>query len=269
MHWRERLLSVLTLELAAVLLWLVAILLTAWRLPLFLEIQRLLALEAAAPAGGEIFLAFVIALIILIFFHKQTFFATIVSILLSYMTFSGALLFMGTEAAFLLAVSILLYQKLSHTFLSNNLLVAAGVLFGAIPIALGFEPVMVVFILAVFSVYDVIGVFLTKFIPTLAHRAVQYELPLIWLAPRAHVSWHAIPSSERVAAMMGAGDVFLPAIFITSVTLAGGVPMGLLVLFGAVIGWTLNNFLSWIVRGGIPAMPLLAVGMIAAYYLAL
>jgi len=268
MSWQERLLSVITLELLAILVWLVAILFTSLRAPFFLELQRLLAAEQAAPGGGDLFLSFIIALIILIFLHRQQFFAMAVAILLSYMVFGGASLFVGTIAAFLLAVSLLLYQQLSHHFISNNALVVAAVLFGAFPIALGFSPVLIVFILIVFSVYDVIGVFFTNFIPNLAHRAIQYEIPLVLLAPRAHQSWKSIPSSDRVAAILGAGDVFLPAIFISSVTLEGGVPLGLAVVLGAACGWVANNVLSWMVRGGIPAMPLLTVGMIAAYYLA-
>lgn len=262
----ERMLGVLTLECGSALVWLLGILLAAYNTATLKTIQEILVSQAPAPTGGELLVSFLIGLVLLVTLHKQRSFGLAVVVILGYMTFSGLSFVMGIGLAFLVASVLMLYHLRHHSYLSNNALLAAAALFGSFPLALGFSVNMLILILIFFSVYDVIGVFATHFIPNLAHRAVELKLPLLFAAPRPHVAWKSPLEGKTVSALLGAGDVFLPTIFITSVVINEGPDRGLAVLFGTLIGWILNNILAAMVRTGIPAMPLLTVGMLIGYF---
>jgi hypothetical protein len=66
--------------------------------------------------------------------------------------------------------------------------------------------------------------------------------------------------------MLGAGDLFLPGIFMAAVSFQASPVAALAVFSGAVVGGLMNTFLAVLIRTGIPAMPLLTVGMLWAYY---
>ena len=258
--------GIFLLETWVVLVWLAGIYLCLLFAPLLAQARTALARISESPDAGDLLISFTIAIVIFAFLHKQKYFGLIISVVLAYMIFGGATLFFGETLAFLLAVGLVLYQPGSHSFLSNNLLVSFGVLFGAFPVALEFSMDFVIFILLAFSVYDVVGVFLTNFIPNLAARAVESRIPLLLFAPRPKADWRDEPGAQSVAAMVGAGDLFLPLILLITLTTTQGFPAALIVLLGAVCGWGMNTILSAMIQGGIPAMPMLTVGMLIAYH---
>jgi hypothetical protein len=65
--------------------------------------------------------------------------------------------------------------------------------------------------------------------------------------------------------MFGAGDLFIPLLFLLAVSLRFGYETALLSLLGAVLGNVGNIFLVKKIKTGIPAVPLLAMGLTAGY----
>lgn len=264
---KERLNALLALEASVVGVWLLVIFFTNLQKEFFLNLQASIAQQAGIITIQEIVLSIAVAVLIFFFLYKKHLFGIFISILLGFLGFTGALLYFGPELSFFLAVSLILFERLRHSFLSNNLLVLFGVLFGSIPIGISYRPELLLLILVFFSVYDVLGVFLTKFIPHMARKAVESKAPLLFIAPRSKIKWTAETSIQNSAAILGAGDAFLPAFVLASVTIFYSVPLALILLIGAVIGGILNTLLAMIIRSGIPAMPLITIGMAIAFIL--
>ncbi len=259
--------ALFALEAGSVLVWLMAIFLSAVRSPVFGAL-RVLSQEAARELTSlDLAIGLGIAIVVLALIRRTRIFGIVVAIVLSFLTFSGLSLYVSVGLAFSVAVALLLYERLNCSFLSNNLFVFVSVLFGALPIGIAYPIEFLVVVLIVVSAYDVIGVFLTRFIPTLALGAIVTDVPLLVLAPRTDVSWKERPTIRKASAVLGVGDVFLPALFLSAVTFAHGIPLGLITLAGAIIGGLLNTALAVTIRTGIPAVPLLAAGMTAAYFL--
>jgi len=266
---RERALGLGMLIGSGMLAWLVLIFLTSL-LPHAVTQNFILGGAVSGPvAGRDFLLGLALALILVVLWRRRRSFGTMVAMFLAFLLFSGLTLFVGASAGFFLATGLVLWERRHRSFMSNNLLLLAAVTLGAIPIGLTYPIAMLMFILVFLSLYDLLGVFATHFIPRLAGAAVRAEVPLGLLAPRASVSWWQAPKLENSSALLGSGDLFLPAIFLAAVTANHDIPLALLVFGGALLGGVVNFLLALIIRSGIPAMPLLTVGMIVAYYLAI
>lgn len=259
--------AILVLMAGSVLVWLATILLSSIQMPVLNALHVISAENGQTPTTPDLIFSLAIALIILAVVRRQKIFGIIIAIILAFLTFSGLTLYIGIGLAFSIAIALLLYERLNCSFLSNDLFVFVSVLFGSLPIGISYPIEFVILILITVSVYDVIGVFLTRFIPTLARGAVEGDVPLLLFAPRNSTLWQERPTMKNTAAILGAGDVFLPAIFLSAVTFTYGIPLGVATLAGAVIGSILNLALAAAIRTGIPAIPMLAAGMLAAYFL--
>lgn len=257
------------LILSAVLVWLFAILLAGITTQSTLNAQAYIATQSATVGLGDFFLALGMAFVLIYLLHHRSYFGSVVSVILAFLIFSGSAIYFGLELAFFLAAGLMLFERRQRSFISNNLYVLVATLFGAIPLGLAYANELIILILIAVSIYDIGGVFFTRFIPRMATKAVELDVPLLLLAPKATVSWKARPKLKDAVAMLGAGDIFLPAIFLTSVAFFQSIPIALSVLLGAVLGGVANTILASIIKTGIPAMPLLSVGMIIAYYLAI
>lgn len=263
----ERLNAMITLELWMVGAWLCVIFFTGLKRDLFLHLQEIIQSTTTPITWGGLFVSIVLAIAIFLILYKQHLLGNFAAILLGFLGFTGAVLYLGAEISFFLAVCLILYERMHHGFLSNNLLIAFAVVFGSIPIGISYGPEPLILALLFFSIYDIGGVFLTRFIPHLARRSVEYRIPLLLIAPKAHIKWTDRPTLTASASILGAGDLFLPAFFIASVTVFVSVPAALLVLLGALLGAIGNTILASLIRTGIPAIPLMTIGMITAFYL--
>lgn len=264
---RERTNSILMLMASGMLVWLLIIFLAGMTAPQISEAMRQASGQAAQVGPWDFLFALAIAFSILYLIRRKHFFGTFVAMILAFLIFGGSAIFLGVEPAFFLAVGLLLYERGHRSFLANNLFILTAVLFGSLPIGLGYSIELIILVLIIISIYDVLGVFATRFIPRLAVSAVERDVPLLLLAPRANIAWKALPRLKDSSAMLGAGDLFLPGIFIAAVAFNQSIPVALAVLAGAVIGGLVNTVLATLIRTGIPAMPMLAVGMIIGYYL--
>lgn len=266
---RERLNALLTLEACVVGSWLFVILLTGMKRDLFLSLQELIARTATSVTLGELFLSIILALAILLVLVRRHLLGVFTSMLLGFLGFTGAVLFLGAELSFFLSVGLILFERMRRSFLSNNLLILFAVMFGAVPVGISYAPEAILFVLFLFCIYDVAGVFLSSFIPHLARKSIEYRIPLLFVAPRAATTWSESPNTKNSASILGAGDAFLPAFLLSSVTLFASPFVAIAVLLGALLGTLGNTILAMYIKTGIPALPLMTVGMIIAYYLAI
>ena len=258
----ERLNSLLILALSSLSVWVLAIVLSFFLRPVH---QLLLQLPAKDLDPLNLFLSFLVALIVLVLFREKQFFGWLIALSLALIIWSGAGLFLPLELAFVLAAGLFLLERYRHSFLTNNLFLLVALLMGSLTVGLRFPVNLLIYVLIFLSVYDVIGVFLTHFIPRIARQAVETNLPLLLLAPTKKTGWLSHPHLKNSAAILGAGDIFMPAIFISAVTLNHNLLIAVNVFLGATLGILLNTLLALRIRTGIPAMPLLALCMIAVF----
>jgi presenilin-like A22 family membrane protease len=260
----ERLNSLLILSFSSLTVWILAIVLSFFLRPVH---QLLLQLPAEDLNPLNLFLSFSVALIVLVLFRKKQFFSWLIALSLALIIFSGASLFLPLELALVLAAGLFLLERYRHSFLTNNLFLLTALLAGGITVGLRFPVQLLIYVLIFLSVYDVIGVFLTHFIPRIARQSVETNVPLLLLAPGKRISWLAHPHLKNSAAVLGAGDIFMPAIFISAITFNHNSIVAINVLLGAALGILLNTWLAMRIRTGIPAMPLLALCMIVVYWI--
>ncbi len=253
------------LEATTVVVWLFGIVLVAWQKPAIHTLSASSPHVIADPYSW--IFAFATALTVIIICYQRKWFGNLIAITLGALLISGLLLFVGNLFALIIAIGFVWFERTHRTYLSNNALLLTAILFGTLPIVARLDINTVILALAALSLYDVLGVFASRLIPTLALGAVTSYIPLLLLEPKPNVSWKSAPTLTNTSAIIGSGDIFLPAIMIGVVTFTSGIPSGLITLFGATIGWVLNTLLATIIKTGIPALPLLSAGMIIAYQL--
>lgn len=262
---KERLKGIFLLEALGVVIWLATIWLSALPNPLY-DLLQSQAVHAEDENGIlQIVAGVVIAVIALVFMKRFDFFGTFVSGLLGFMIFSGLTLFVNPFVAVGFAILMVLFERKERSYTSNNTLLLIAILFGAIPLGATYGIEFLIWIVVVLSIYDIFGVFVTRFIPNLAKQAAERHVPLLLIAPKPDIAWRDEPELKNTAAMLGAGDVFMPAIFISSATINLGIQTALWITLGAVVGILGNTLLAKKIKTGIPAMPMLAIGMLVAY----
>jgi presenilin-like A22 family membrane protease len=158
----------------------------------------------------------------------------------------------------------------------------AAILLGAVTTSvLGISltiPITVV-LLIVLVVYDVVSVYKTKHMFSLAEAILNSGLPLMVIVPKGrdyvdserveNRSENASPTGERKGFYMGLGDIIIPGCLLVSVYWAFGLtvwPVIITTLVGTLLGFAL---LSAIVAGGKPqaGLPFLCGGALLGYAL--
>ncbi|MBU0531689.1 MAG: presenilin family intramembrane aspartyl protease [Candidatus Uhrbacteria bacterium] len=210
---------------------------------------------------------FFLAFLVLLYLLRNTrAFTIIITVLLALLMLGTATLLIPYFYALILVISLALIVITYPTFALNNLFVFLAVLAASLPIGLAYTPLTLFFPLVFLSVYDVIGVFKTSFIPNLARSAIYQHTPVIILAPAKFKEWLKRPGMRNIKALLGAGDIFVPLIFLISVIEHHGNPLlGGWVFIGAVIGSLTNILLLAQIKKGVPALPLIVAGMFVAY----
>jgi presenilin-like A22 family membrane protease len=270
LQWNaEKTQAMLTLELLSLMTWLLGILF--FHLPLPRSSAAVEASETVQPAflsdAPTILLTVLVALFLLYLLRKVRAVGLVVSILLGFLIYGTLAVFVEPPVAFSLTVMIVYIDRAYRSFVTNNALVLLGVFAAAMPFSLYYETDFLLTLLAIFAVYDIFGVVFTRLIPQVAMGAVRAGAPLLLMIPKMPARWRDRPTPEATAALMGAGDVFLPLLFLTAVSVQFGVPRALLCALGAVVGNACNLIVLSRMKTGIPAMPFLAAGIAVAYLL--
>ena len=269
-HSFDRLQSILFLEATGILVWLASIVLVSGRQAAYFLNREIILYQI--PFFQFSFLIILLTFLILYFLsqtlRRQKLSGTLIALVFTFLIFEGAALFINIIAAFILPIALLIFERLHRSYFSNNLFLVATVLFAGITFGVQYSAGLLFFVLLLLSIYDVLGVFATDFIPKLAEKTIQHDTPLLLLAPIKNNDWFHYPSLNNSAALIGAGDIFLPTVVISSIAFSEGTVHGLIVLSGAVLGVILNTISATALKRGIPALPLLTVGMLCAYLLA-
>jgi presenilin-like A22 family membrane protease len=156
-----------------------------------------------------------------------------------------------------------------RSFVTNNFLVVLGVFAAAMVWAGSYQINFLLILIGLFALYDLAGVFWWKVLPQVAKNAAKTGIPLLLLVPKKGVSWLHPPMPETTASMLGAGDLFFPLLFLSAVSVQVGYWVALVSLAGALVGNVGNIFWAWKIKKGIPAIPLLAIGLAVGYWLGL
>jgi presenilin-like A22 family membrane protease len=193
--------------------------------------------------------------------------APAVSILLGFMVYGTLSVFIEPLVAFLVCVLLVYVERAYRSFITNNFLVLSGVFAAAMSFAVFYQADFFLTLLGIFAVYDIFGVLFTNVIPKVARGFMNIGAPLLLYVPKKIFRWRDTPEPESIASAMGSGDIFLPLLFLTAVSVQFGILRALWCLFGAIFGGFVNLFFATKRKSGIPAIPFLACGLAIAYLL--
>ena len=210
--------------------------------------------------------------------HAILLFAVAATMYYVFVTFIGAIPSLLLTAA----LTVLLYK-----FPEWYVVDITGVIVGAgasaiIGISLAILPTLILLILL--TIYDIISVYKTKHMITLAEGVMELHAPILFVIPKRREysfikqDFAAEDGGERGAYFMGLGDAVMPTILVVSASiflpaecmalqlpLLGGVALpAVLAAIGTLIGYVV---LMIVVMGGKPqaGLPFLNTGAIAGY----
>jgi presenilin-like A22 family membrane protease len=228
---------------------------------------------AVSRAAGEenpvdllsIMLSVILALIIFYWLRRKRAMAPVVAVLFGVVIYNTAVIFIARVVALLLAVLLVYLERAYRSFATNNFLVLAGVFAAAVSFATTFSLNFLLILLVCFSLYDIVGVFFVKAIPRVAKNAARIGIPLLLMVPKKMKDIFSVPTSDTTASLLGAGDLFIPLLFLMSVSVRVGWEIALVSFVGVVLGSLGNIVLVRKIKTGIPAVPLLAIGLAVGY----
>lgn len=119
-------------------------------------------------------------------------------------------------------------------------------------------------ILLILSVYDIISVFVTKHMMTLAHAMIRSQATFALFVPERIKGFAANIAQVRPGAgflILGGGDIVLPMIYLSTVARASA-DAALYGAAGALLGQFLNHLFLVQLRRPLPALPLITLGAI-------
>ncbi|MBU0625803.1 hypothetical protein KKF05_05720 [Patescibacteria group bacterium] len=155
-----------------------------------------------------------------------------------------------------------------------NLIVSFGLSGVAAAIGSGFNPVVLLVILVLLSIYDVIAVYFTKHMIKLARSLLRRKVFFAMILPVNPANLMSRISKVSIRpdyAFLGTGDLVLPVLFLVSVVSTQGIRSAMPVVIGAVVGFLFMNvlFLKQKLRRPMPALPPIVAGLIVGYAFAL
>jgi len=224
--------------------------------------------ESDAVYGVGIFLYIMVAtavvLVVIRYKRKLLKVFELLSIFISTEIFFEVLLlgFVPEETGAMAAMALALLITLSRVFWKNMLtqdvaillsIIGVGALLGA---SLGFLPALI--LLGLLAVYDVLAVFQTKHMVTMAKEIVKQKLAFTM----------AIPTKGHVF-QLGGGDLVMPLVFSVAVLREFGMVAAIATVVGSMV--VLMAFFAWLVnRPGkaYPALPPVTIGAILGWALA-
>lgn len=231
------------------------------------------AVSTGAPGqeGAVLFLFLVLfasATVFLLFLFRVYRGTLLYRILFSLVVFLGLVKLFETvfplEFSAMVAALFLLGFFLVPTVWTHDVIVilaSAGI--GAV-FALNFTESTSVALLVFLSLYDVVAVFFTKHMITLAHAMIRSQATFALFIPEKIRGFMENVSAVRPGAgfmIFGGGDIVLPMIYL-SVIAREHMGVAIVGMCGALLGQFLNHLFLVQLRRPIPALPLIALGAI-------
>lgn len=198
--------------------------------------------------------------------------AAFISLLMTLAVFTGIAsvterLFGSSVAILVTSVAVLVHFSAPRVIV-RDLLLAGGLAGVALVIGSGLQPVAVVVLLAVLSLYDIVAVYWSGHMIRMAKAFSREGALFAFIVPRRAADLLARTDDRRLGGsvfQLGTGDVVLPALLVASA--AGSGRSGLFPAAGALFGlWlTLGLFFRVSRRRPMPALPPVALGAILGY----
>ncbi len=172
--------------------------------------------------------------------------------------------FVGALSVVIAILVVFLLIKKPHWIVINfsALMLAAGItaIFG-----ISLEPLPVIILLAILAIYDIISVYRTKHMISLAESVTTINAPMLFVIPRKDGN-----------AYMGVGDVVMPNILVASAQYFSNSPAigfiklpALFALIGGLLGLMVLLYIIEKRGGAHPGLPFVNFGAIAGYFLGL
>jgi len=188
------------------------------------------------------------------------------------MGFGGLLFFeiwFGEPLALILTGLLIIFWLRQQSILLHNLLLIIGIIGVGSFLGLGFEPLAVVVLLIIFSIYDIIAVYKTKHMIKMAKEFIEAKAIPGLILPQKF-SEVSVPLKDVKMGgkflILGSGDIIFPLLLVSSL-----VPSGILNSFIVAIFATIGLLVSiWIfvsqkTRKPIPALPPIALFSIIGF----
>jgi len=264
--FKKSLRGIIFLEITCFVVWIIGIFFFYLPLPKSSLVVARLADEPSPYDALGILLSVIIVLVLFYRLRRSQALAPVVAVLFGVIIYNTLSVFVEPLVALTVAAFIIYIERAYRSFVSNNLLVILGVFAAAVSFVGTYSVNFLLILLRLFSLYDLVGVFWTKAIPKVAQGAAKIGMPLLILMPKKEASWWQVPTPDTIVSMMGAGDLFIPLLFLSAVSAQVGWQVALISFVGAVAGSGLNILFAKRVKGGIPAIPILAVGLVVGYF---
>jgi len=220
---------------------------------------------------------FVVFLFLIIKFKKIG--GIFLKIFLSMIVFSGSLLIFDTLMVPIFSISLsiillILFLKIKNVII-HNIAIILGIAGAGTILGLSLDPLSVVIILVLFSIYDIIAVYKTKHMVSLAKGMIEGGAIFGFIIPFNFSGF--LNSSKDVGSrigqdfmILGSGDIGLPIVFAASVV-QSSLWSAIVVAAFSVIGLFLTHliFINQKERSPMAALPPIATMAIIGYLLSI
>jgi len=194
--------------------------------------------------------------------------------------FSGAIifgaqgpfgLFLSQLYAFLAAIVLVIFRFIYPRIWTQNIIIIIGISGVAASLGVNMNPIFVIIILVLLSLYDIIAVYKTRHMVNLFKGMAEKGAVLALIIPKSILLWKdkftIIKNKNRNEFIfLGTGDIALPLFFAAS-AFSSGLDVSVAIIIGAVIGLVVDHifFVTQKEKKAIPALPAIAFFAIAGY----
>jgi presenilin-like A22 family membrane protease len=204
---------------------------------------------------------------------KEIFFRTIFILA---MGFGGLVFFeiwFGEPSALILISILVIFWLKQQSILLHNLLLIIGIIGAGSFLGLGLDPLVVIVLLIIFSIYDIIAVYKTKHMIKMAKEFIEAKAIPGLILPQKISEVSAPLKDVKMGGrflVLGSGDIIFPLLLVSSLV-PEGIKKSFLVAIFATIGLltSIGIFLFQKTRKPIPALPPIALFSIIGYLLTL
>jgi len=253
--------------------------LSAWRINEILKIENIPLSKISFFEFLGYFFLFTLFFIFLVYFKKgEEKKGIIFKTLFIFSVFFGGEILLSSLIGFsgicaiLMGILIFLWLKSSSIFI-HDLIIILGIAGVGAVLGLSLEPQIIILLLIIFSIYDIIAVYITKHMIRIAKEMVRQKVIVGFIFPSNISDFKE--SVEKVEpggkfVVLGGGDVVFPLLLCVSLV-PWGIKNSLIIAIFALIGLFISYliFISQKFRRPIPALPPIALFSIIGFFITL
>ena len=247
---------------------------TAFKLTQLFEVQKIVLPEISFWKFLNAFLLATLFIFIIIRFLKsRKTKGTIFKIIFVLAVAFGGLLFLESwlpePIPFIIIFVLIFWWWKRPLILNQNILMIFGLAGAGSAFGLVFQPLMVVGLLIIFSIYDYIAVYKTKHMIEIAKEMIEQKVILALVIPPNLSAFLASLNEIKLGGkflILGGGDIVFPLLFSASL-IPAGILNSLIVAFFSLIGLFISFYIfsRQKIRSPIPALPPIALFSIVGY----